>query len=106
MTPQLCLGTSAKSAEGWIQGKAPGSIQGKTRHNVMSMMGPFSKGPLIQSGRLQQQTEFIMMYSNDLKHVRKSVVIFIYSIPRSSFWHVLDLVISTYCYFLLIFLIW
>ena len=48
MTSHICIDSWAKSAHGWIQGGAkigPG--------------GPFSKELLLQTGRLQQQTECI-----------------------------------------------
>ena len=48
MVPHLCLGFSANSAQG-------GSRAGQN----MSMRVPFSKGLLLQIGRLQQQNQCI-----------------------------------------------
>ena len=64
---------SARSAQGRIQGGA------KIGHGVPSF------NELLQTGRLQQQTECIAMIQ---KHVGWSVVIF-GSIPKSNFWCVL-----------------
>ena len=61
---------SARSAQGRIQGGA------KMSHGV-----PFFKKLLLQTGRLQQQTECIALI---YKHVERSRVIF-GSIPKSNF---------------------
>ena len=74
-----------RSAQEWIQGGA------KIGHGV-----PFFKELLLQTGRLQQQTECIAVIK---KHVGRSVVIFGF-IRKSNFWRVfdvfLDLVILVY----------
>ena len=84
--PYKCCCFSARSVEGRIQGGA------KIGHGGV----PFFKKLLLQSGRLQQQTECIAVIQ---KHVGRSVVIF-GSIPKSNFWRVfdvfLDLVILVY----------
>ena len=48
MSPHICIDSCAKSTQGWIQGGA------KIGPGV-----PFSKKLLLQTGRLQQQTECI-----------------------------------------------
>ena len=62
------------------QGADPG--RGKNRSRGV----PFFKKLLLQTGRLQQQTECIAVI---YKHVGRSVVIF-GSIPKSNFWRVFD----------------
>ena len=85
MTIHIWIDFWAKSAQGWIQGWA------KKGHGV-----PFSKGLLLQTGRLQQQTKCIAIIK---KHLGRSVVIFGF-IRKSNFWRIfyvfLDLVILVY----------
>ena len=86
MVPYKFCCFSARSPQGRIQGGA------KIGHGGV----PSFKKLLLQTGRLQQQTECIAMIN---KHVGRSVVIFD-SIPKSNFWRVfdvfLDLVILPY----------
>ena len=73
----LCIGFSATSTQGQIQGGA--ICQNR------SMKGSFSKG-LLQIRRLQQQTEYIAVIS---KHMGRSIIIF-GSILKLNFWRVDD----------------
>ena len=73
--PYKCCCFSARSAQGRIQGGA------KIGHGV-----PFFKKLLLQTGRLQQQTEFITVIYN---HVGRNVVIFGF-IRKSNFWRIFD----------------
>ena len=72
----------------------PGADPGRGKNRSRGV--PFFKKLLLQTGRLQRQTECIAM---TWKHVGRSVVIF-GSIPKSNFWRVfnvfLDLVILPY----------
>ena len=78
MTPHICIDSWAKSAQGWIQGRA------KIGPGV-----PFSKELLFQTGRLQQHTECIAVI---WKHLGRSIVIFgflesqIFDAFLTSFW--------------------
>ena len=74
--PYKCCCFSARSVQGRIQGGA------KIGHGGV----PFFRKLLLQTGRLQQQTECIAVIK---KHVGRSVVIF-GSIPKSNFWRVFD----------------
>ena len=77
MVPYKCYCFSARSVKGRIQGGA------KIGHGE----SPSSMNFLLQTGRLQQQTECIAMI---LKHVGRSVVTF-GSILKSNFWRVFDI---------------
>ena len=72
----------------------PGADPGRGQNRSRGV--PFFKELLLQTGRLQQQTECIAVI---LKHVERSVVIFGF-IQKSNFWRVfdvfLDLVILVY----------
>ena len=72
----------------------PGADPGRGKNRSRGV--PFFNKPLLQTGRLQQQTECIAVI---LKHVGRSVVIFGF-IRKSNFWRVfdvfLDLVILVY----------
>ena len=72
----------------------PGADPGRGQNRSVGV--PFFKKLLLQTGRLQQPTEFIAMI---WKHVGRSVVIF-GSIPKSNVWRIwdvfLDLVILPY----------
>ena len=70
MDPYKCCCLSGRSAKGRIQGGV------KICHGV-----PFFKKLLLQTGRLQRETECIAMI---YKHVGRSVVTF-GSIPKSDF---------------------
>ena len=73
--PYKCCCFSARSVQGRIQGGV------KIGHGV-----PFFRKLLLQTTRLQQQTECIAVIK---KHVGRSAVIF-GSIPKSNFWRVFD----------------
>ena len=62
----------------------PDPPQGRGQNRSLGV--PFFKKLLLQTGRLQRQTEWIAMIK---KHVGRSVVIF-GSIPKSNFWRVFD----------------
>ena len=76
MTRHICIDSWAKSAQGWIQGRA------KIGHGGV----PFSKELLLQTERLQQHTECIEVI---YKHLGRSIVIFGF-IGKSNFLRVLD----------------